>query len=455
MKGYTHFLVLLLCAAPRVSPAEELPIVFARSGQQATLPAGDAGKAGGSVVLSAFGQRWGQPAAVKNGRAEFVTPKVRVPVVFGLISVPDAKVIPGELVVYPDRPIPWDKDTQLVAAGIPDWFHTWSRAVGLPVQEFKTLEPLGADNGRLLEKPALLILGRRAAGAGPAVICRFAVEHKINVLVLEADWFGKEGPANREIVVLPKHMTGALADWHGESWPLPPAFRRHSLPWFAVANRQAWIAGAEYPLIEEIRSPQRGAELLRVVLSYLPWQGQLGRCEMADELFLRLLTETAKGVKNRRPLDDRFQLLYPPAEVIAAAERPVLAAALRWAVPLRPADGTTPEMAVRHNPPVAYVLDVRGKIPPSPDVLDQPDGVRLVEGFVSPTKPLLILGDNPILDSWKWLKLDRPQQRSARPGILWWPDNSLPPSLESQLRLMQLFTQWNIFLGYDPQGGSL
>ena len=48
---------------------------------------------------------------------------------------------------------------------------------------------------------------------------------------------------------------------------------------------------------------------------------------MADELFLRLLTETAKGAKDRPPLDGRWCLLYPAAKEIKADERPVLAAA--------------------------------------------------------------------------------------------------------------------------------
>ena len=51
------------------------------------------------------------------------------------------KMILGELVVYPDKSLPWDKsltwdkDTQLAAFGTPRWFDTWAEAVGLPVQK--------------------------------------------------------------------------------------------------------------------------------------------------------------------------------------------------------------------------------------------------------------------------------------------------------------------------------
>ena len=137
---------------------------------------GDDGKTAGDAVLWAFGQRWGEPVTVKDGAVEFVAPKVRVPVVFQVVSVNRRRLVrdersgghsSGELVVYPDRPIAWDKDTQLVAVGTPDWFDTWSEAVGLPVKKLKDVKSLDAGNWRMLEKPGLLILGRKAAGRRP------------------------------------------------------------------------------------------------------------------------------------------------------------------------------------------------------------------------------------------------------------------------------------------------
>ncbi len=295
----------------------------------------------------------GRTADGAERRSRVGSATVRVPVVFRLCPSRDSKIVFSELVVYPDQPKPWDKETPLVAAGVPDWFDTWSQTVGLPLHKVEDPALLDAGNWRMPEKPGLLLLGRKAAGGGPAAICRFAAEHKINVLVLEADWFGVEktagapGTPGRETALSPKQLTGPLADWQDQRWPLPPTFRRTALPWFAVANRQAWIASDEYPLpagqdsnpsqnayplVEEIRSPQTGAQAWQVVLSYLPWQDQLGRCEVADGLFLRLLAATAKGAKDRRPLDGGWRLLYPAASEIKAGERPVLAAALKSAV---------------------------------------------------------------------------------------------------------------------------
>ena len=457
MKAYTCPLALWLVAAPWALQAEELPIVFARSGQKVTLSVGgDDGKTGGPVALWTFGQRWGEPMAVRSGAVEVVAPRVRVPVVFRLMPTDDSKVVLGELVVYPNRPVPWDKDTQLVAVETPDWFDTWSEVVGLPIKKFKGLESLNVGNWRMLEKPALLILGRKAAESkkgdrsnlceapsgpfrpiGPVPFFRLAAEHKINVLVLETDWFRNNETISREIVLSPKHMTGALADLQTQNWSLPPTFCQRAV---RISNRQTWIAGPEYPLVEEIRNPQGGTESLRMVWSYLPWQQQLGRTEMADELFLRLLTETAKGAKDRPPLNGRWRLLYPAAKDIKAGERPVLAAALKSAEADVGNEATSQEIR-------AYVLDLRGKTSPPSNFFEGAGAIKTIETRIGTQSPLLILGDNPILDTWKWLELDRPHLRSPRPGILWWPDSSLPPSLDSQLRLMQLFTEWNISLG--------
>jgi hypothetical protein len=449
VKTCTCLLAFWLAAAPWPLSAGELPILFARSGRKAAIPlGGDDGKTGRRVALWAFGRRWGEPATVKSGVADFAAPKVRVPIVFRMIPIDDVKLVLGELVVYPDRPAPWEKDRQLVAVGTPDWFDAWSEAVGLPVRKFQKLESLDAGSEQLAEKAALAIVGRKAAGDGPALVHRLAAEQKINVLVLETDWLGGNQTASREITLSPKQMTGALADLQTQSWSLPPAFRQRAV---RISNRQTWIAGPGYPLVEEIRSPQRAASSLRTVFSCLPWQQQLGRTEIADELFLRLLKETAKGAPGRPPLDGRWRLLYPAAKDVKAGERPVLAAALGSAVV--DAGGEAGSQETR-----AYVLDLRGKTPPPPDFFEGTAAMKTIEARIGRRSPLLILGDNPVLDTWKWLKPDRAAHRSSSmdtpgcpPGVLWWPDNCLPPSPESQLRLMQLFTDWNISLGDTPQ----
>ena len=443
MKVYTYLVALWLVAAPWASQAAELPIVFARSGQKVTLSVeDDDGKTIETIVLWTFGQRWGEPIEARSGAVEMVAPTVRVPVVFRLTATHNSKIDLGELVVYPDRPpVHWDKDAQLVTAGTPDWFDTWSEAVGLPIAKFKGLESLGVRNWRMREKPALLVIGGKATQNDLAAIFRLAAEYQINVLALKTDWFAGNENSNRKIVISPKHALGPLADLRGQTWSLPPAFHQRVL---CISNRQTWIAGPEHPLVEEIRSQQKGSESLRTVFSYLPWQQQLGRTEMADELFLRLVTETAKGAKDRLPLSGRWSLLYPPAKDIKTNDRPVLVAAMKSIVENVGNEAESP--AIR-----AYVLDLRGRPSLPLDFFDGAGAIKTIKAQIGTHSPLLILGDNLILDTWKWLELDRRHHRSLRPGVFWWPDSSLPPSIDSQLRLMQLFTEWNISLEDNSQ----
>jgi hypothetical protein len=438
MKAFLALLSLWLATAAGALRADELAVTFARSGQKATLPLrGADSRSAGPVALWAFGRRWGEPAPVKNGAVELRAPTVRVPIVFQMAPEKDLSHVLGELVVYPDRPVPWKKRTKLVAVAVPDWFDTWSEAVGLPVRKFKDPKVLDVGSWQVPERPALLILGGKLAGQGLCV----TGERRINVLALAADWSDTNENAIRKLILSPKYMSGPLADLQSQNWPLPPLFYRRSLE---VVNRQTWIAGPDHPLVEEIRSPQRGVELWRTVFSYLPWPRLLGRSEVADELFLRLLTETAKGAPGRRPLEDRWLLLYPAMKDVKPDERPVLAAALTSAIVN---GGRQPhDRAIR-----AYVLDLRGKISSPAELSERIDALGTIETRIGVSSPLLILGDNAILDHWKWLQLDRRSQRSLRPGVLWWPDNSLPPSRESQLRLMQLFTDWNLSLGNTPR----
>jgi hypothetical protein len=459
MKTYCNTLaMLLLFGLPAVAQAGDSPVGFARSGQKVTLSiASQPDGVDRFMLLTTNGQRWGKPVTAQRGAAEFVAPDVRVPTVFRLASASDAqRVVPGELVVYPDRWLPWDKDkqlskykdTQFVAVGVPDWFNAWLEAVRFPLDKLQSREPLTDRRWRKFEKPALLILGRKAAGRGPAEIGRLALDYRANALVLEADWLDKSETTAAAIVLAPKHSRGALADLRLQEWPLPPTFHRQTIPWPLISNRLTWLAGAKYPLVEEVFSRQKDASDLRIVFSYLPWQEQLGRCEMADELLLRVLAETAKGANDRCPLDGRWRSLYPDIEKIKADARPVLAAALKSAESDAERKPTLSAEAESRTS-CGYVLDLRGGAPLPAELFADSGVVKTLEARIDKDTPLLILGDDPKLDTWEWLKLDREHRKSPRPGVCWCPDNSLPPSLETQLRMMELFTQWHILLEDD------
>lgn len=445
MGTYAYLPAVLLSAASWGLWVEEPPVVFARSGHRATLPIqGDPGTAVGPVALAAYGRQWARPVRAADGAVEFVAPEVRVPLAFQLVPAQDDKRALAELVVYPDRRVCWEGKELLACAAAPNWFDTWCDAVGLPIQKFKDRAALDSGRRRRRDGAGLLVLGRKAAGKDPGEICSLAAWHRTNVLVLEADWFGNTDGPNSAVAVIPKQLAGALNDWQSQQWALPPAFRRHSLPWPGLSNRETWIAGREYPLVEEIRSGQEGAGTLRIVLSYLPWQEQLGRREVADQLFLRLLAEAARGTSRRGPMDGRWRLLWPAARDIKAGERPVLAAALESAETASLEDAV-PSIGARASEVHAYVLDLRGERPP-PRLFKESGGLKEIEARIGADTPLLILGDDPGLETWTWLKADRQRYRSPRTGVVWWPDSSLPPSTGSQLRLMELLTEWGISL---------
>lgn len=428
-----RLLVLGLCALPQLLQADALPVTFARSGQRTPLSIHRKGGKGlEKIVLRAFGHQWGEPVAVKDGIADLVPPQVRVPVAFRVTPPTESNVVLAELVVYPDVPVRWDKkDVQLAQLETPPWFNTWTAAVGLPVQRIENAKQLATGHWRLLEKPGLLIVGPKAIGGNVGAASRLAVDHSTNVLVLEDDWL-RVNERSCQSVLSPKQMTGPLADMRTWHWPLLPRFSGHAL---RILNRQTWIAGPEYPWVEEIRSSQKGTEPFRTVMSYVPWQEQLGRTEIADTLFLRLLTETASGAKDRPALDRRWCLVYPNPKDIAASQRPVLAAAA-------PVLGDAESQDVR-----AYVVDLRGDTSISADFFKENIAVRKIEARIGPETPLLILGDNAALDGWKWLAPDRLQHRSPQPGVFWWPDHSLPSTSNQQLQLMQFFTDRDISLG--------
>ena len=86
MKTCRHVLatILLFGLAQTIWAAESL-VVFAQSGQKVTLRIdGQGADANALVVLTADGQRWGEPMRAKDGAVELLAPKVRVPIVFRL-----------------------------------------------------------------------------------------------------------------------------------------------------------------------------------------------------------------------------------------------------------------------------------------------------------------------------------------------------------------------------------
>lgn len=415
----------------------ELPVTFARSGSEVVVPVHDVPPMA-KVVLTAFGRKWSGPLEVDRrpagATAKFKAPEVRVPTVFALASAADTKRVLAELVVYPARPVEWDKHVVLHAVGAPQWFDQWSQATGLPVEKVKN----AAQAGRQQQAPRaedrrLLILGRDQAGRTAADLIKLTRRCQMNLLVLDAGWFGRREAPKEPAGVRPEQMAGELADLQRQRWPLPPSFRSHRLPWPGLCNRWFWIGGDDGPLLEDIGGAAFGR---RVVLSYLPWQQQLGRCEMADELLRTVLRAAARPWPESRRSARPVEIVDPPMTEEAKKARPVLTAAV-----------TPPERSgvTFHSPakPV-LVLDLRGEQPPGDGIAKKLAYLQSTAGVES---PLLILGDDPLLDRWQWLRLRRHKKRKIGvPFATWLPHDVLPPPVAAQVQLMGKLSELGVLL---------
>jgi hypothetical protein len=423
-------------AGPATTSAPASPglVVFARSGGPKgllyRLPEGASPKA---VVLRAFGRTWIEPAAVADGQAEIRLPAVRVPTLFAVTAEGKQEEL-GQILAYPSAPQPPWKG-RVCLAGAPSWLLQWTDAAGL---DASTLAPGRLDEpapAKAADEKALLVLGAVPAGKGMAGFLRLARRPGMGMLVLEADWFGPEDRPAQSVAVGPRQMGNALAAVHSQHWGGPLTFASRRRAWTGTCNRLAWIAGEDGPLVEELFLP--GAAR-RVVLSYLPWWQQLGRRDVADATLLGVFSAVAEPMDKAPTFNCGIELLHPPAAQVKADERPVLAAALALQAKALPS-------AIEKR---ACVLDLRGPNPPPEALLAQ---IKKRQDDFSRECPLLVLGDDPVLGQWDWLKLDREKMVARTPHVTWLAEDDLPPSKAAQLELMQAMTRLGIPLWDDKQ----
>ncbi len=445
---------------PTTSPASvsqpalpQVPITFARSGQEVTVwmraPKGPIVK---RVVLRAFGRAWTAPvAAALTGTfpgytARIEAPAVRVPTVFSATPADSPDIELGQLVTYPDRKVEWDKNITLYSCEVPEWFRQWVAATGLPVKEISNdlasakLAPAD-DKGK-----SLLILGPPAAGKDLSDVAKLAKDKKVNILIFYADWIGGVslgptwfGDVAGAVSVAPTQMLGGLAEIAKQHWPQPLKFSSRRKCWPGIANRWAWIAdGNGLPLVEEIRRESKDCRgHLPVLLSYLPWEAQLGRAESADSALLKMIAAAA-GMEHL-PLEKSIGVLWPDVE------RQPMEKSLAWAK-IRPVLGNAPLTLTYRAWTTVFVLDLMGDSAPTPDDVK----ALKAKGRWEQT-PLVILGDDKMLDEWEWLKLDRAKKTINRPGVVWLSDDELPPSKDNQIRLMLKLTELGVPLAPPSQ----
>lgn len=420
--------------------AEQPPITFARSGKTVSAHlAMNKGQPVQSIVLRVYGRVWTKPVAVKDSAARIDVPAVRVPTVFQITAAKDAKRTLGELVAYPDRPADWGRDTWFYVLGTPKWFDQWAEAIGLPVipTTIEALRKMPWAAMRITRRP-VLIVGRDGAGKTVEDLLATARAVRISVVVLEADWLDDVDKAKGGAIVHPKQMRAGLANIAKQKWPKPLRFSSCLRPWPGLCNRRSWVAGEDGPLVEEIRFHEGPQAIL---LNYLPWQQQLGRREAAADMTLRMILKGRLAGGSLWRTMRIVEVLWPRRRDINAKDRPVVSAAVHT------------RTRIKDTPGRARILDLRGgKSPPSAFLkelnrLERPKSRPRLHLPI----PLLILGDDRLLDDWKWLGINRKKKTFKRQGIAWLPDDALPRSAKNQIRLMLKLTELGIPLEHLKQ----
>jgi hypothetical protein len=436
-------------ATPATGP--QVPVTFVRSGCNAVIKNPMTfNRLVKQVALSAFGRTWTEAAlsfdkGMNHYQFEMMVPAVRVPTVFSVTPTDAPPFELCQIVAYPDQDVAWDEKIILYSCETPAWFDQWATATGLPSKAIKPAELSTAELGQVGEDTkTLLILGRSAAGGDLAHVVKLAKEIAVNILVLDADWFGDAAEA---AAVGGGQMRGDLLAITGkQTWASMLEFRAHWQPCGTIANRWAWIAdGDGLPLVEAIAVAGTPLTAMRpVVLSYLPWAEQLGRNESADATLLAILSAAAKAA-TKEVVGHPVEFIYPKKSELNGKDRPVLSA-VRSVEPV-PREDRKPD----YNPPIYYFLDLRGK-----EGIRHPDGdlseiCRNSIGARQAVCELIILGDDKMLDEWEWLKLDRAKKQIGAAGVQWLPDDELPPSKENQIRLMLTLTELGVPLAPPDQ----
>lgn len=405
--------------------AQEMPIRFATSEAKVTvrLPEGTEGP----VVLRALGRNWTEPAAVRNGSVEFTVPTVRVPLAFDVVTA-EAKRSLVRLVVYPPKyKSAWDEKVPLyVDADAPAWLTEWAAAAGLPVKTVKLgTSPVGAD--RPPENGGLLIVGQGGAGKASGELVERQAQWQINVLVLEASWFGARNEDEFRVGKERERFGHGLAVLKQNTWPQELAFRGAAGPWPGVANRWVWLDGPSSPLVEEVRTSQKG----RLVFNYIPWPQQLG-VETADAVFLAILNEAARRDTAEKRLDRSFVVVWPPVEQITATSRPVLAACLRENLARRTELGVAERAAVR-------ILDLCGPALSSNEAAGLPEISQMEDWIVLGSDPEVVVPP-PAEATESGAEVKKQRVRRVE-------EDALPQGTRSQVRLMQILTDEGVFIG--------
>jgi hypothetical protein len=171
-----------------------------------------------------------------------------------------------------------------------------------------------------------------------------------------------------------------------------------------LCNRWSWIEQGSVPPLEIVGKLQTGPW---AVLNGIPWQEQLGRRAEADELLLEVMKAAARFSPKVETIR-QGTLLYPEKVTYDPRTMAYCPALACMTHDEKPAGGRV------------LIVDLRGNGPIPMDCLEK---WTTHANDMNEDDRLLVLGDDPILDQWEWLKLDRTKKTMGRPRVVWLEDD--------------------------------
>jgi hypothetical protein len=351
---------------------------FARSGDELVLPAVEE-------------LRFHRIAIPPSAPHTFVMPSVRGPLILTGLDHSGRDV--AEFVVYPDEVKPGVEPISVKCTGTPIWFEQWADATS---RAETSKDPKGAST--------LLVVGAGEAGDRPESVLTLVERYDVKtVLVLEASWYGQ--PTND-----PFRWT-TLHSPYGEKATLPGGgsavvFPNRRRPTPALVNRRpCLVVKGDALILEELLLSKEA----HVVVSYLPWEAQLGRREEVDALFYSTVQHAARlGSEPFKSYPDSgVTLQWPRSRDVLETERPVVHA-------------LTSRRSRRKN--TVHLVDLRG----APIQLAKRTQLRAVLRH----RPLVILGTDPMLEAADY----------KQPEVRWIADDAIPPREGARRRLMEELT---------------
>ena len=444
-KAVVLTLVVILTCAP-FAIADETSITFCESGKTVVVKVQGDINVADRIVLKTFNRIISGPFVLQTGEniVTLAIPEVRVATLFRVELLSNKNLL-NEIIAYPpNSKLNWripsnerhkvqkivkQEDVKLLCSNnVPEWFLEWAKTRGAEVLLVCIDEKSGkiySGDSRIDELTGSLLILGRTVSENPLKRLHLitTVNSTIPVFVLDTTWLGElqKSPC----VIHPTNLQGPLQQFRNERWSQSISFTGFIEPFEEIINRKAWVQGKYAPLLESVLVETSQCFKDNLLLNYVPWEQQLGRNEIADLLFYRLLLKAASNDEAECiDLNNEIRLQHFGEEDASITIFSVLKQALKSSL-----DSETRASI--------ELIDLRG------------DGVVMEYRLATclnklqeiELKQAIILGTTPFLEE--------SFEKDARLAkhVIWLKEDTLPSSKQMKIQLMQELSAHRIYLG--------